>query len=259
MDYLFLMQEEHKRLCEKEELYKQTIAGSPEGQLRVSSNGNYKKYYIVKDTKKQYISKENTALIEALAKKKYLLSELKDVQAERRAIELYLKNHKEESRVDDLLKRNDGISVLLKPLLVPRNRKLQEWAEEDYPAYQGFPQDLIHKGPFGKMYRSKTEANIAFLLTKKCIPQRYEWEHIINGTNYPIDFTTRHPKTGKFIYWEHFGKMDDPAYCMKIGPKLLDFESAGIFPGVNLIITFESKQFPMNISQLEEIVTCWYL
>ncbi len=253
-----LMEEEYKKLCAKEDIYKQTLLTMPEGHLRASRNGNYKKYYHIKDNKKQYIPIENNALIEALAKKKYLLAELKDLQAERRAIELYLKNHKEASCADNLLCRNDGVSDLLKQLIVPRNRKLQEWAEEAYPAYQGFPQDLIHKGPFGKMYRSKTEANIAFLLTKNYIPQRYEWEHIINGTNYPIDFTTRHPETGKFIYWEHFGKMDDPSYCMKIGTKLRDFESAGIFPDVNLIMTFESKRYPMNISQLEGIVEQWY-
>ena len=108
------------------------------------------------------------------------------------------------------------------------------------------------------MYRSKTEADIAFLLTKYQIASRYEEVRTINGIEYPIDFTTRHPVTGKMIFWEHFGKMDDPAYTKKIGPKLLDYESAGIFPDINLILTFESKRFPMNSNQLDEIIQQWY-
>ncbi len=259
MDYYRLMKEEQKRLSAQEESYIRAIEKLPDGKLTTSRSGNYKKYYLIKDEKKQYISRAEESLINNLAKKRYLQAELKDISAEQKAIDLYLKNHKESSYAKDLLSREDGITEILKEILAPSDKKLQEWAEADYPAYKGFPQDLIHRGPFGKMYRSKTEANIAFLLTKNRIPQRYEWEHQINGIVYPIDFTIRHPKTGKYVFWEHFGKMDDPSYCMKIGPKLLDFESAGIFPDVNLIMTFESKKFPMNISQLEEIVQRWFL
>ena len=259
MDYLRLMEEERRRLSEKITKYSTAMASLPEGTLTMNKNGDYYKCYVYKNGVRQYLAKKDQAMIENLAKKKYLQAELTDCQKELWAIEQYLDNHQKVSCVDQLLKNESGIAELLKPLIIPEEDRYQRWALEDYPVYQGFPQNLVHEGPFGKMYRSKTEASIAFLLTKYCIPQRYECEHIINGTVYPIDFTTRHPQTGKFLYWEHFGKMDDPAYCMKIGPKLRDFESAGIFPDQNLIMTFESKQFPMNISQLEEIVRQWYL
>jgi len=258
MDLYRLLQEEKNRLELREDRYNKVIEKMPEGILTTNKNGSYSKFYVLKEGKRQYISQDNAQLIEALAKKKYLMAELKDIQTEVKAIELYLKHHKETTCVEKLLEKGDGISLLLESIVIPEEARLKEWAEQDYPAYKGFPQDLIHEGPFGKMYRSKTEANIAYLLVKNRIPNRYEWEHLINGTSYPIDFTIRHPKTGKYYYWEHFGKMDDPSYCMKIGPKLRDFESVGIFPDVNLIMTLESKQFPMNISQLEEIVNKWF-
>lgn len=259
MDYYQILKAERERLQEKEKLYTQAVEKLPDGNLTTNRNGSYTKYYLAKDGKRQYLSSSEASLIEDLAKKKYLQAELKDVQAEGRAIDLYLKYHKENSFADELLARGDGVSDLLKSLVAPRDKKLQDWAEAEYPSYQGFPEALVHQGPFGKMYRSKTEANIAYLLVKNHIPQRYEWEQSINGTLYPIDFTTRHPVTEQYIYWEHFGRMDDWAYCMKIGPKLYDFASAGIIADKNLILTFESKNNPMNISQLEDIIRRWYL
>lgn len=259
MDHYHLLAEEKDWLSAQTEKYLQAIAGFPEGTLTANKNGDYCKYYVLKDSKRHYIPQNDYQLIEELAKKKYLLAIVKDAQAEINAIDLYLKHHKNKSFTEQLLQKEDGVTEILQRLIVPQDEKLRQWAEEEYPAYQGFPQQLVHEGPFGKMYRSKTEANIAFLMVKYSIPSRYEWERLINGRPYAIDFTTRHPVTGKFIFWEHFGKMDDPSYCIKIGPKLYDFASAGIIPDKNLILTFESKQYPMNISQLEEIVRKWYL
>ena len=259
MDYYRLLTEEKERLSAQTEKYLKAIADFPEGTLTVNKNGDYCKYYFLKDSKRHYIPQNENQLIEELAKKKYLLAKVKDARAEINAIDLYLKHHKDKSLAEQLLKKGDGVAEVLEPLIVPQDEKLREWAEAEYPAYQGFPQYLVHEGPFGKMYRSKTEANIAFLLVKNSIASRYEWERNINGSPYAIDFTTRHPVTGKFIFWEHFGRMDDPSYCMKIGPKLHDFAADGIIPDKNLIMTFESKQHPVNISQLEEIVRRWYL
>ena len=48
--------------------------------------------------------------------------------------------------------------------------------------------------------------------------------------------------------------MDQDGYAANIGTKIREFESAGIFPGHNLILTFESKQFPFTIGMAEEII-----
>ena len=174
MDLYRLLHEEKNKLELKEERYNKVVEKMPEGLLTTNKNGSYNKFYVLKEGKRQYISQDNTQLIEELAKKKYLMAELKDIQTEIKAIELYLKHHKETTYVEKLLKKRDGISLLLESIVIPEDARLKEWAEQDYPAYKGFQQDLIHEGPFGKMYRSKTEANIAFLLVKKRIPNRYE-------------------------------------------------------------------------------------
>lgn len=258
MDYCRTLQQEKDRILQKLISLNTEIAKYPEGTLTTNKNGDYHKYYVLKNGKRKYISKDDNKLIEELAKKKYLMAEVKDLQNEINAINAYLNNYQEERYTKKLISKEDGVSEILKPLIMSKEQQLLKWETEEYPSFSGFPQGLIHQGPFGKKYRSKTEANIAFLLVKHHVPQRYEWERMINGTLYPIDFTTKHPKDGRLIFWEHFGRMDDASYCMKIGTKLRDFESAGIFPGINLIMTFESKRFPMNINQLEEIVEAWY-
>lgn len=258
MDYLQQMTAAQKRLRSKVQNYQTALVQLPEGSLKANKNGSSYKYYQVIDKERRYLSQNEKQLIENLAKKKFLLAEIQDAEKEIKAIDSYFRNHKTESATDALLARENGISEILKSVVVPDDRRLLEWEAEDYAVYSAFPEHLVHRGPFGKMFRSKTEADIAFILTKKGIPYRYEWIQRINGTSYPIDFTTRHPKTGQMIFWEHFGRMDNINYSVKIGPKLMDFESAGIFPGVNLILTFESKQFPINSNQLEEIIEQWY-
>ena len=66
-----------------------------------------------------------------------------------------------------------------------------------------------------------------------------------------IDFVILDVKTRKEIYYEHFGKMDDPDYINRNLPKLQSFPQNGIVLGKNFIATFESAKHPFDISTLE--------
>ena len=56
------------------------------------------------------------------------------------------------------------------------------------------------------------------------------------------------------IYWEHFGRMDDPVYAKSAGAKLQQYFVNGIIPGEQLIITFETKENPLSIETIESVV-----
>jgi hypothetical protein len=75
---------------------------------------------------------------------------------------------------------------------------------------------------------------------------------------YP-DFTTRHPKTGQVYYWEHFGLMDQPEYINRACQKIKMYCENGIIPGINLILTYETKENPLSIDQVEKIVKEYFL
>ena len=116
------------------------------------------------------------------------------------------------------------------------------------------PDHLIHKTNSDYCVRSKSEALIDMILRKYKIPFRYECALEIDGFIMYPDFTLRHPHTGETFYWEHFGMMDDISYTRNAYNKLQIYASRGIIPSVNLIATFETKQNPLDIGTIEQVI-----
>ena len=250
---------EYRRLGKKTELLEQAIDKLPPGSLEWARRGERFRFYQREDGKKRFLSaKKEKELLEDLAKKKYLQKMLMDTRNEKEAIGKYLRTHKKEDHAGDLLIGNPHLNEILSPLFKPLDEKQREWAEVDYPSTANYPEYLIHPGPCGKMFRSKSEAMIAHVLYRHRLAYRYEWDKEINGVVYHIDFTIRHPETDEFIFWEHCGRMDKDGYAVNIGTKIKEFESAGIFPDRNLILTFESRRFPFEIGMAEDIAQKWF-
>lgn len=84
---------EYQRLEAEILSVKKQISALPEGNLTCARNGNYYKWYHSDGHKQTYIPKEEQSLAEQLAKKKYLVLVLKELQNEKIAIESYLKYH----------------------------------------------------------------------------------------------------------------------------------------------------------------------
>lgn len=248
------MKEEYDRLSARIAQLEDAVSQLSEGSLGWQKRGENYRYYRLTDAKHFLSRKKDPDLIEELAKKKYLQKLLSDDKNELAAIEKYLKSHREKSAVKTFLLENTHVAEILTPLFRSTKQELAEWEAAAYPSTAAHPEQLIFPGPCGKMYRSKSESQIAYLLYRARIPFRYEWDKIICGKTYHIDFTIRHPKTGRTIYWEHCGMMDNEVYAANIGIKIREYETAGIFPGKNLILTFESKQFPFTIGMAEEII-----
>ena len=53
---------------------------------------------------------------------------------------------------------------------------------------------------------------------------------------------------------EHFGMMDNPDYCNHACDKIKLYCRHGIIPSVNLILTYETKQCPLNADKVEMIL-----
>ena len=83
----------------------------------------------------------------------------------------------------------------------------------------------------------------------------HKWYHT---TLFP-DFTIRHPKSGEFYYWEHFGLIDDPGYRKNAMSKLQLYASHGIFPTINLITTYETKYTPLNPEYVNLLVSHYFI
>ena len=253
------MKNEHHQLCLQLDKIQAELAKLPEGKLICTRNGNRFKWYHTDGKSKTYIPKQNRALAEQLAVKKYLSLQARNMLQEKRSIEYYLRHHDADVEQEDKLLEALEYQELLAPYFTPVSQELSAWMHAPYEKNQKHPEQLIHKASSGKLVRSKSEAIIDMLLHINKIPFRYECELQIGETTFYPDFTLRHPLTGKFFYWEHFGMMDNPNYCRNASAKLQFYFSHDIIPSVNLITTYETKDNPMNIEIVEGIIQHYFL
>ena len=107
--------------------------------------------------------------------------------------------------------------------------------------------------------RSKSESIIASELFLNNIPFRYECILNLGDKIVFPDFTIRHPVTGQFFYWEHFGMMDNSDYADNTIEKLKSYVAHGIIPSVNLITTYETSNHPITQLKIANVVKEYFL
>ena len=101
------------------------------------------------------------------------------------------------------------------------------------------------------MVRSKSESIIALCLYTHRIPFHYEERLTLGDVDFYPDFTIRHPVTGETFYWEHVGRPDDATYRTAFLKKLDLYIVHGIIPDQNLILTWETGDYPLSASDVE--------
>lgn len=253
------MLEESKRLDKELVLLEEELRKYPEEKLICARDKNRYQWYRSDGHQKKYIPKKERGLAETLAVKKYLMCKKEDLLSEKRAIEFYVRHHKEDVGKAEKLLNDIPYQELLKPYFKNKSEELSEWMNSSYENNSKYPEQLIYKSCSGNLVRSKSEALIDMLLYTKKIPFRYE-NALQLGENviYP-DFTIRHPKTGEVYYWEHFGMMDNQTYAKNVFWKMQLYNLHGIVPSVRLLTTFETKEIPLNIELIEEIISFYFL
>lgn len=251
---------EHKRLEEEISSIQNQLLSFPKDKLICAHNGKHFKWYHSNGHTKTYIPKKNRTYAEQLAIKKYLSSLLEELIHEKKAIEFYLRHHDSIHYTSaQLLLDDSGYKELLIPYFQPLSKELSDWMHSPFEKNDKYPELLIHKSISGNMVRSKSEVLIDMSLHMHNIPFRYECAlHLNNITIYP-DFTIRHPKTGEYYYWEHFGLMDDESYIQKTCSKIYTYSTNGITPSIHLITTYETKDNPLSIEMIEKIIQYYFL
>ena len=131
--------------------------------------------------------------------------------------------------------------------------------EKGYEQNKKYPEQKIYGTSAGIHVRSKSESMIVYLLHDYKIPFRYESELELGQVTVYPDFTIRHPKTGKLFLWEHLGMMGDPTYRRNALSKLQLFMEHGWIPSVNLILTFETKEYPLDMAYVEGLIKDYFV
>lgn len=163
-------------------------------------------------------------------------------------------------KADEYLIKHPGAAVLVEPMLRKRSRQLEEWKIAPYPRSQEFPEDLIYPTIIpGLMVRSKAEADILSRFEHFLVPYHYEDELREGYTVIHPDFTCRNVQTGELFYWEHQGKWDDIGYVQRVNKRNILYSQMGIYPGVNLIITTETENHPLDLQWVDQLIAYYLL
>lgn len=250
---------EYETLMEQICLLKCQLETFPPGKLICCNHKTYTKWYHKNQGQRVYIPKSNRQLAQQLAQKKYLSSLIQDLEKEQKALTMYLNHHPNIMQADSLLTKHPEYQELLSQNHLSLSKNISDWMESPYNSNTSHPESLIHKGIANTYLRSKSEVLIDMSLRKYNIPFRYECALEMNNSIIYPDFTIRHPHTGEFYYWEHFGLMDSLSYTENAVSKLRLYTSNGIIPGVNLITTYETRNNPLSIQTIEKTIDFYFL
>ena len=236
--------------CQRENL--------PDGHLRLKNDKGIPRYYHITvsgDTKGKYLSKKEQDLARKLAQKDYVNKLYLEVEKELRDIDVYLRRHTKfdlENVYHDL---NHYRKNLVEPIVVPDNMFAERWQKEDYVTNPFAPEEKVYLTKREELVRSKSEVMLADMYYEMGIPYRYEAQITLkNGKRKYPDFTLLKTKTREIIYHEHLGLMDNEQYLQANLVKMDEYRKSGIYPGKNLIITYEGAGTFLNIKEIKEMI-----
>ena len=254
----YKMLNEKKRLEQEIKSIDLEMKKLPQKKFYCAKNGKNYKWYESVEGVGRYIPKKRRSYAEKLARYKYLQALRQDITKQIKAINTFLKYQNSENGLAQKMLENEAYAELLKPYVKTMSEELLEWQNASYSTNPLFPEALVCRTKANVFVRSKSEAMIASMLFSRKIPFHYEELLLVGDDSYYPDFTIKHPITGEIYYWEHLGMMDDLKYVHKNLAKLQHYAMNGIVLGVNLIITYETKEHPLDILQVERTLECYF-
>ena len=138
-------------------------------------------------------------------------------------------------------------------LWLPGDMDPEEWANADYPSNPAVIENPNETNG-GRIVRSKSEAIVGSVAEDVPLLHRYEQQIVINGEVFYPDFIFLLPFTRRLIYYEHFGKMDDPGYVKKTTHKLEMYPYYGLYLGYNFFATFETRNSSFSYPGAKQII-----
>lgn len=240
------------------------LCSAPEGCLKWQ-NKKEKTYYYHQFANgdqwaRRYIKKGNVSLARSLAQKQYYIAIKPIVKKKLSELRRFLKK----GYSCELDKIYDDLSIERKRLIVPLQMSVEErirqWNSEVYEKTKMHPENLRYDTEQGDIVRSKSEVIIADILyrNRKDILYKYErpLQVVENGrdkTIYP-DFTILNKHTGKIMYWEHAGRMDDSYYSNEFVRKMNTYIANDLLPGRDVIVTYETQNVPLDIKTVKHLL-----
>lgn len=247
---------EYDRLLEKAQ---KIIDSAPQGRIRVSASHGKPTYYFrnqgERANEERYMSKKDCDRIKTLVEAEYAKKFVCELEKQIQNLAEFDEKYNPYSLSDVYNEMPIGKRNLFVPYIDNEEVIVKDWQDEVFVAKSYEPGTIEIYSEKGERVRSKSEKIIADKLYSMGVPYKYEAPLYLSGvgTVYP-DFTLYNLLERKEMYWEHLGMMDKPEYAEKAVRKILSYEKNGIYPGQNLILTFETSKCPLNIRVVENMI-----
>ncbi len=203
---------------------------------------------------RRYLNRANLDTAKRIAARDYAKMIKEEAEMELSLIEKYLESYDVDKYELIYSRMKAGRRALVEPLFVTREEFVQRWIAEDNGMNNTYPIESDLWSEKGEEMRSKSEKMIADKLFSLGIPYKYEYALVLDGKTLFPDFTVLNPETRKVFIWEHLGTVDDAEYMERTVEKLRKYERNGYIPGVNLILTYETKDMPLSTTLLNAMV-----
>ncbi len=255
------------------------LSRCPDGHLMIVREGLYYKYYQTNHAggrrERRGIGKDRM-LISRLAHKSYLEEKRRRLEENIRILEnaadhscslddheilQQLPRHFEQLQSVRILRgRDDGPDwphPSRHPAVCPQRPRLdigpmrpEEWASMPYAENTQFLENKIYLTSRGIACRSKSEIGVLDNYDRLQIPFHYDETFLIDGHRLSPDVVGVR-SDGMLIYHEHCGRFEE-GYKQRMAWKLSLYESVGICPGKNLILSFDHEDGSMNLALIRE-------
>ena len=236
----------------------ESLAASPEGSLRAFVDAGHSRYYIrnkPSDRLGKYVKKDDLPRAAAIAQRDYDMAVKEAAEKELSAIGGLL-NIRKKNLPEDIYSK----------LILPRKQLVYShflsdeefaarWLAKPYKP-KGFEEGSPdYRSTDGTRVRSKSEAILGDIFDDCGIPKKFECPVTLwNGKVIHPDYTLLNVRRRLEFIWEHFGKADDPDYMEYNTGRLNDLIRSGFYPGINLILTFETKNKPLDTNVVRALI-----
>lgn len=251
------------------------IQNAPAGSLRLSPKKNGTNYYYLQyndgngKTRYEYISNKKRRLIAALAQKSYYKKLRPVVSAECRQLEEFIKIYDPDAKDLIFTGLGEARQGLVRPMFLSVEDTVKQWSDQECNCKidsQQYSQQILSKElkyttDRGEKVRSAAEASLAnlFYSNRHRLSYRYAVPVCLKDDYYICPtFSMISLITGEKYYWEHVVLTDSPQCLEELIRKLNTYVKMNIFPGENLILTFESPSMPLDIHTARLLVKHYF-
>ena len=229
----------------------------PEGRLRISVRKGTKRMYcrMNADSKRdKYIPKGNSELAVRLAQKGFLEKTVKAINREAADLRKFVDDCDGNTFETVYCKLSAPRKEMVVPVAETDAMFAERWIRSPYVKKFFGDDSVSYTSKRGEKFRSKSEYIIAEELFSAGVPYKYECGVVLRDHTFYPDFTALNVERRKEFIWEHLGKMDDAGYAEAAVFKLNTYMAGGYYPGVNLLLTWETSRTPLDVDLVRDII-----